>query len=212
MPKTHASLEAAASQLDDVDDEQLIVVARAAHENYPANHRVVTVSAPARPQRRAHRLAVAAVGLAAAGAIAIPTVALLAVDRELEQNPAQAAEQPDAPANDAGSFPTNAAGETYGSLGTRTLPDAQSQPGQMPDLVAAVGDNGVEGYLRATEYYGPAAALSPGSGLVSSDALEDHQRYLDTLRNRDGLIVHNLYASDGRTVVDTLTASPMQQG
>ena len=43
------------------------------------------------------------------------------------------------------SYPTNARGETYGSYLDRNT------VGQAPDLIAAMGENGVEGYIRLND-------------------------------------------------------------
>ena len=46
-----------------------------------------------------------------------------------------------------GSYPTTASGETYGS---ELL---ANQVGEIPDLISAIGVNGIEGYVRANELY-----------------------------------------------------------
>lgn len=51
----------------------------------------------------------------------------------------------DAPATSVDGYPTNAKGETYGSYLDRNT------VGQAPDLIAAMGENGVKGYIRLND-------------------------------------------------------------
>jgi hypothetical protein len=76
-------------------------------------------------------------------------------------------------------YPTNAAGETYGSA-------IDNSP--QPDLLAAIGDCGSTGYVRRTDLEDPPPWI-PGAG--SDDAL-----------------VVPLYEADGTTPLDTYTREP----
>lgn len=85
-------------------------------------------------------------------------------------------------------YKVNANGQSYG-IGA----DAEYVE-DLPDLVAAVGDNGVEGYVYTSELL-----KSPSN---PTEALE-YQRKIDSGEYVPAVI--NVYESDGKTVVDTLT-------
>lgn len=86
-------------------------------------------------------------------------------------------------------FEVNENGETYGNcLDIMYAED-------MPDLMAAVGDNGKKGYIRKTDSDGDVSECSTP---------EETVKKIDELR-ANGSRVINLYASDGVTVIDTFT-------
>lgn len=63
---------------------------------------------------------------------------------------------------------------------------------RIPALIAAVGDHGTAGYVKYSDLYGTPAPATPQDALAAQ------------ARTR----VIPVYASDGVTVVDTLTAAP----
>lgn len=85
-------------------------------------------------------------------------------------------------------YKVNANGQSYG------IGAAAEYVEDLPDLVAAVGDNGVEGYVYASELL-----KSPSN---PTEALE-YKRKIDSGEYVPAVI--NVYESDGKTVVDTLT-------
>ncbi|MEG0614756.1 MAG: hypothetical protein RR540_03290, partial [Oscillospiraceae bacterium] len=93
------------------------------------------------------------------------------------------------PVNEQAVFSTNQRGETYGSsVNISSCED-------WPDLVAAVGDNGIEGYIRTSESMGDKPS-SPEEALENQEA-----------RIKSGNVTRtiNLYGADGITVIDTFT-------
>lgn len=85
-------------------------------------------------------------------------------------------------------YKINANGQTYG------IGAAAEYVADLPDLVAAVGDNGVEGYVYASELL-----KSPSN---PTEALE-YKRKIESGEYVPAVI--NVYESDGKTVIDTLT-------
>jgi beta-lactamase regulating signal transducer with metallopeptidase domain len=79
-------------------------------------------------------------------------------------------------------YPVNEQGQTYGHA-----PYNPSVIVQDPDLMAAIGINGVEGYVKATDLNGPSFS-SPQEAIAYQEA------------NRDGRSIP-LYESDGTTVI-----------
>jgi len=65
-------------------------------------------------------------------------------------------------------------------------------PERIPSLIAAAGDHGVSGYVKYSDLYGTPAPLSPAAALVAQTKTRSIP----------------IYAADGVTVVDTLTAAP----
>lgn len=63
---------------------------------------------------------------------------------------------------------------------------------RIPALISAVGDHGVAGYVRYSDLYGTPAPSSPEAALAEQTQTR----------------VIPIYAADGVTVVDTLTAAP----
>lgn len=87
-------------------------------------------------------------------------------------------------------FEVNENGETYGNmLGVFYVEDE-------PDLMAAIGDNGIEGYVRRTELEGEPPA-SPEEAIKMQEERE---------KNGNPPKVVNVYEADGVTVIDTLTS------
>lgn len=87
-------------------------------------------------------------------------------------------------------YPTTPDGRTYGRLPTGDKP---LDPNDLPDLIAVVGDNGVEGYAETSLVIGPAEP--PAS---PEEALEQQQNAPESRSVP-------VYAKDGVTVIDTLT-------
>jgi len=86
-------------------------------------------------------------------------------------------------------FKTNKLGETYGNA---TLASTFED---WPDLVEAVGDNGIEGYIRVSESFGEAPS-SPEEAI----RLQEIQS-----KKRSAERTISLYAKDGVTVLDAFT-------
>lgn len=85
--------------------------------------------------------------------------------------------------NSGGRYSVNQYGETYGPH------DPDAGPENFPDLIAAIGDNGIEGYLKYTDFIGP-PVHSPEEAAV----------YQETKPS-----FFPLYDKDGRTVIDTFS-------
>jgi len=86
-------------------------------------------------------------------------------------------------------YSINQSGETYGSaMYART-------ESEMPDLAAAIGDNGVLGYIRLSESMGEMPS-SPEEAIA-----------MQNRRSTQAPLVVSLYAEDGITVLDTFTIS-----
>lgn len=79
-------------------------------------------------------------------------------------------------------YPRNASGQTYGPA-----PFANS-PEEEPDLISALGENGMEGYVLKEELDGP----QPNTP----------EEAIEYMRNLPEYRIINLYASDGITVID----------
>lgn len=90
-------------------------------------------------------------------------------------------------------YKINANGQSYG-IGAHA-----EYVSDLPDLVAAVGDNGVEGYVYASEFLKSPA--NPTGALEYKKKIESGE-YVPA--------VINVYESDGKTVVDTLTETLSQ--
>lgn len=86
----------------------------------------------------------------------------------------------------AGPYPKNQSGETYGSLLDAPSPDLE------PDLIAAIGVDGTEGYVRATELYSGPLPKSPDEAVAYMKALESAPYSVRKVP---------LYAADGKTVI-----------
>ena len=84
-------------------------------------------------------------------------------------------------------YRVNANGQTYGIGDAEYVED-------LPDLIAAMGDNGRLGYVYTSEFL--KTPSSPEEAVAHQKALESGEY---TPR------VINVYESDGKTVVDTLT-------
>jgi len=94
----------------------------------------------------------------------------------------------DTPAAPQPEYLLNASGETYGSA-------QYAQPGQEPDLILVVGDQGRTGYVTAEDFAGPE---------VSNP--EEASRYMESDYARNGVVVP-VYAADGTTQIDVFTIS-----
>ena len=89
-------------------------------------------------------------------------------------------------------YGVNENGQTFGSALSATYVE------DMPDLVLAIGDHGKEGYIY----------LSDLLGETPSSPEEAVQKQLEREQNGGGdLQVCYVYESDGKTIIDTLTAS-----
>lgn len=86
----------------------------------------------------------------------------------------------------ASSYPKNQNGETYGSVLDAPL------VGVEPDLIAAVGVDGTEGYVRSTELNGGPQPKSPEEAVAYMKALESAPYSVCRIP---------LYAADGKTVI-----------
>lgn len=80
-------------------------------------------------------------------------------------------------------FPKNENGQTYGSSALVNSPD------QEPDLISAVGEDGVEGYLRAVD-------IHEEMPKTPQEALARNNKH-----KPDEVIEIPLYAVDGKTVI-----------
>ena len=81
-------------------------------------------------------------------------------------------------------YERNSSGETFGSLSLAEV-DADA-----PDLIAAIGTNGVQGYVRSVDVI-PPLPHSPEEAVK---------------QNRTGVRMLTLYASDGKTVLGLFKA------
>ena len=86
-------------------------------------------------------------------------------------------------------YPVNEQGLTYGSVA-----DAYSYETE-PDLIAAVGEGGIDGYVYADDLRGP-VPTSPEEVLAIMNARGEGPRTIP------------LYKSDGRTVIGEFLVSP----
>ena len=93
-----------------------------------------------------------------------------------------------APHADVG-YQINENDQTYG-----TAPDSV-YPEDYPDLISVIGDNGKQGYLYKEDYFGD-IAMSPEEAVKITEAQRSGTYEPRTL---------NVYASDGKTVLDTFT-------
>jgi hypothetical protein len=98
-------------------------------------------------------------------------------------------------AEDGGDYPKTADGRTYGTLPTNDEPLAVSD---VPDLVAVVGENGVDGYITKDAFIGGEAPQSP------EEALKWQASASST--------TVPVYAEDGTTVVDSFTIDGPNDG
>ncbi len=86
-------------------------------------------------------------------------------------------------------YRTNSSGETYGSSANALYIE------DFPDLMAVIGDNGKEGYVRTIDMIGEAPA-SPEEALKIQE---------NSARRGNPPTIINVYDSDGKTVIDTYT-------
>lgn len=87
------------------------------------------------------------------------------------------------------SYEVNEYGETYGSIaGVPYFSD-------YPDLIAVVGNDGLEGYARKDEWVVPERPSCPEEAIRMQEERE---------KNPKPDIIINVYEIDGRTVIDTL--------
>ena len=93
-----------------------------------------------------------------------------------------------APHADVG-YQINENDQTYG-----TAPDSV-YPEDYPDLISVIGDNGKQGYIYKEDYFGD-IAMSPEEAEKITEAQRSGTYEPQTL---------NVYASDGKTVLDTFT-------
>lgn len=84
-------------------------------------------------------------------------------------------------------YEVNKNGQTFGMSDTAYVED-------LPDLISAMGDNGNLGYIYASELF--KSPSSPEEALAYQNKL-DNGEYTPR--------VINVYKSDGKTVIDTLT-------
>lgn len=82
--------------------------------------------------------------------------------------------------------------QTYG-----TAPDSV-YPEDFPDLISVIGDNGKQGYIYKEDYFGD-IAMSPEEAEKIAEAQHNGTYEPRTV---------NVYASDGKTVIDTFTEKP----
>lgn len=87
-------------------------------------------------------------------------------------------------------YGVNENGETFGNCLEVIYVDDE------PDLMAAVGDNGIKGYVRKTELDGEKPA-NPEEAVRMQEERE---------KNGNPPMVINVYESDGVTVIDTFTS------
>jgi len=92
-------------------------------------------------------------------------------------------------------YPTNIHGETYGIAPVLTpedYPDGRIppiSPGDYPDLIAAIGEDGIEGYIRQSEA-DPFEPKSPEEALAWQEAYQA----------QGGFHYVNLYDKDGEVI------------
>jgi hypothetical protein len=80
-------------------------------------------------------------------------------------------------------FPTNENGETYGSIADLALPE------DYPDLVAAVGVNGVEGHFKMSEAH-PEDPKTPEEALAWQEELQANGGfYFCPLYDKEGNVI-----------------------
>ncbi|MDO7788795.1 hypothetical protein [Desulforamulus aquiferis] len=87
------------------------------------------------------------------------------------------------PKNNASIYPKNSNGQTYGSALYANSPEEE------PDLISVLGDHGKSGYALKQDFYGP-EPNTPEEALVY-------------MRNRPKVNKINVYATDGKTIIDT---------
>jgi len=90
-------------------------------------------------------------------------------------------------------YPKNANGQTYGSAALAPTPD------QEPDLISAVGEDDVQGYLRSED--------------INQDLPKTPQEavsYMEKHKNDPDRLIP-LYASDGKTVIGAFKHSGKAQ-
>jgi hypothetical protein len=124
-----------------------------------------------------HRRAAAAAGLIVATFAVVAVASAGAGSLNRSQDPAP-------------EYPTNGSGMTYGSLSDAVSPQTE------PDLVAAVGDNGEEGYVKSSDI-APTIPLNPEAAVRAQNS--------DEYRKSKKV---PLYAVDGSTVIGTFTLTP----
>lgn len=92
-------------------------------------------------------------------------------------------------------YPVNQNGETYGSVETNVHPDLQDYP----DLIAAIGEDGVVGYVRKTELDGE----QPKNPEEASRYMErlDAAREAAKAAGQEYLRYIPVYEEDGVTVI-----------
>jgi len=83
-------------------------------------------------------------------------------------------------------FPVNQNGETYGPMGF------VKTPGKEPDLVSAIGEDGIEGYLKKEDMFGE-QPNNPEEAMAYMERLEKEKA--------KGHKFIPLYASDGKTIL-----------
>ena len=93
------------------------------------------------------------------------------------------------PHKDKSEYEVNENGETFGTGADAKYPEDE------PDLVAALGDNGIEGYVRKTELDGE----TPSTPEEAIRLQEERKAKGNPPR------IINVYESDGVTVIDTFT-------
>lgn len=111
-----------------------------------------------------------------AGTITVFSTASAVAEDSLTNNPTAAAEiVPD--------YPVNEQGQTYGSL-----PYFENKPVKEPDLISAEGENGIIGYVKATDMV--PSVSSPEEAIAYQETIE-----------AVGYESVPLYESDGKTVI-----------
>ncbi len=88
-------------------------------------------------------------------------------------------------------YEVNDNGETFGSSAKASAYEA------WPDLTAAVGDNGVSGYIRTSEAMGKEPS-SPEEAIMIQQ---------ERINNGDTKRIISLFDKDGVTIIDTFTIS-----
>ncbi len=96
------------------------------------------------------------------------------------------------PHKDKSEYEVNENGETFGTGADAMYPEDE------PDLIAAVGDNGIEGYVRKTELDDDEMDKAQ-----TPEEVARIQEERDAKGNPNRII--NVYESDGVTVIDTFT-------
>ena len=100
-------------------------------------------------------------------------------------------------------FPVNEQGETYGSA------IDQAPDGIEPDLIAAINQDGREGYIKKTdlEEAHPAAQGADDPRFTTKDIRGVEVAVIET-----GIDEIPFYAEDGRTIIGTFVVNPEQRG